>query len=1056
MGINAFPLTTSAIQTNPGDQLERWLMYRGMRACLQDPDWSPNTDFDDNGDVDAPELNRGDILPDVYGDGEDNAGGGGTKEGFGYLGPDMDGANGNDGTVGCANGEIFMRGATLFGFDNVVSLVCAMNRGMTALGAGGRIQPDNGTDCEKSTKFHFDGGGGDIFQRALTWALTNEGDKDRPAFNINDNNGADYSHGAMLYLIGKRSLEVFCGLGDSLESASVDNDKYKDDDDVVSVDVVNADGTIEKSQSYPIADPDRDENSMVNDVYYNQGGNSNEAKDLHCYEMAAMTRDNSAAYASWLQKNPDADPNAGGVTEAPDGAGIGADCAGFNFKEILSLNWVLCPLIQGMMSTANALENQITGMLCINETDIFAGADMTCEGTAGSSNSQKAFHDAWDVFRIFALGLLAIAGLLMILSQGLGFEIFDAYTIKKTLPRILVAAIAISLSWPLLEGLVTFSNVLGIGIRSLIYQPFIQAGIDDVVLKGGEAAISTVLGIGGAAVAFVSLGAIGVLSFIGTALLAILLAFFVLVIRNILVILLVLIAPVAIAMYILPNTEKWAKMWWDWLFKALLAFPIITAMIAIGHVFAAITSQKGGGLLTTVVAFIAYFAPYFLIPAAFRFAGGALATIGGFANDRSRGGFDRLKQLRKNQVAKNWQDVKTGNRYKGGNETNWRGKVNRGLAGAANTPEALLNSGALARPTRWRGAVRSAMQNNTLSEIEKNLQENHAYQGWKFNDDLNKAASRTNNAGELRDYLVSEMGYEAGSRDLEDTINKIETVRRSMSTGAFKAMTTRQAIAGGTAHKSSKEPGAVKTAAGEVMADIARASVDDDALAGNLVANARSEGMKAGRIDYAGAGFGTTIGVVQKLRKELRDTGTISQASIEAATREIHADVYKSQGGASLVHSSMKPDAVTEMAPEMISDVEIARRTGATQQEQDRNFTQSLASLAAVYDGMQGSSPAKAKIMADEVFSKTLDVSTLSPEMKSRLEPALRQVDANGNVSTRYSGTITYQQAIDAMRGNNEFKEMRREYTNEVDRQLAGTRAQGQEPGALPPPPGQL
>ncbi|HEY1064371.1 MAG TPA: hypothetical protein VGE30_03720 [Candidatus Saccharimonadales bacterium] len=375
-------------------------------------------------------------------------------------------------------------------------------------------------------------------------------------------------------------------------------------------------------------------------------------KVVSCNTAIENVRKYAPAYADWVRAHPDAEGN---TTVTGPGAGkdsIGADCAGFSFSNALTLEWMLCPLIQGTMEAAGALESQIAGMLCINETDIFAGSNMTCDGEQGKAESQDAFHNAWNVFRIMALGLLAIAGLLMILSQGLGFEIFDAYTIKKTLPRILVAGIAISLSWPLLEAVVTFSNALGIGIRSLIYQPFIQSGMDAVILRGGEASFASIMGIGAGAAAWAILGPLGLLSFAATGLLAIMIAFFVLVIRNILVILLVIIAPVAIAMYILPNTEKWAKTWWDWFFKALLAFPIITAMIAIGHVFAAITSQKGGGLLMTIVAFIAYFAPYFLIPAAFRFAGGAIATIGGFANDRSRGGFDRIKGFRKNQSEK--------------------------------------------------------------------------------------------------------------------------------------------------------------------------------------------------------------------------------------------------------------------------------------------------------------------------------------------------------------------------------------------------------------------
>lgn len=329
------------------------------------------------------------------------------------------------------------------------------------------------------------------------------------------------------------------------------------------------------------------------------------------------------------------------------GEEIGLNCAGFSFTNFISLEWIICPTIQGLMNLASELEDRIAGELCVSEADIF-GAQATCpDSTGGSDSSSEAFYKAWSIFRAIALGLLVIGGLVMILSQGLGFEIFDAYTVKRTLPRLLIAAIAITLSWPLMQFLVTFSNVLGLGVRGIIYAPFQGMGHADI-MTGTSSALTALFAAG----AYVSLGALGLLSFIATAALAILIAFFVIIIRNILLVFLILIAPVAIALYILPNTEKYFKGWWSLFTKVLIVFPIITGMIALGHVFAAITFNKGDSLLETIVAFMAYFAPYFLIPAAFRFAGGALATIGGFANDRSRGGFDRIKRFRSGQSEK--------------------------------------------------------------------------------------------------------------------------------------------------------------------------------------------------------------------------------------------------------------------------------------------------------------------------------------------------------------------------------------------------------------------
>lgn len=458
-------------------------------------------------------------------------------------------------------------------------------------------------------------------------------------------------------------------------------------------------------------------------------------------------------------------------------------------------------------------------------------------------------------------------------------------------------------------------------------------------------------------------------------------------------------------------------------------------------------------LILTLIQITAYVIPFFLIPATFKFGLGVFGNLAGMINDRGRGLFDRQRKFREGQRQKYRERAMSGNRFAGGDDTNLRGRLNRGIANSMNAPGAILDSGSTFRPGNWRQATRVATQNRNLAEIERNMKENAAYQSWIHDDGLNRAASETNNRTELRDHL-SKMRDDNGNlmyqgRELEDAVNRVETVRRSMGADSFRAMTTRQAVAGGTAYKS--KPGQAPTAAGEVWAAVARAAGNDDAMASALVASGRSDGMKAGRIDYAGAGFGATLGVVNKMRDELRRTGTISQGTIEQATRDIHKEVYEGQGGASLVHSSMKPDAVKDMAPEMVRTVDEALTAGDS-----RDITQKFASLAAMYDGMQGSSPAKARVIADDVLSKTIDIATLTPEMKERLQPALRQVDDQGNETIRFNGTITYQQAIDGLRGNNEFKEMRREYQNEVDRvrSMGGTPPPGTAPGTLPPPPG--
>lgn len=327
------------------------------------------------------------------------------------------------------------------------------------------------------------------------------------------------------------------------------------------------------------------------------------------------------------------------------------------------LNWILCPVIGILDDMADTVDGWITQDLTVNTNPIFcssSGADCT----AGTDNAKtsNAYYKAWSSFRNLALGLMAIAGLIIVIAQALGVEILDAYTIRKMLPRLLIAAVGITLSWPLMLFLVNLSNDLGYGVRNLIAAPFKDIG-DSINLGFGGGALGKPGAIlenfffGTAGIAVATLGALAVgfgviMSLAGTAVLAVLVAIVVLTLRQVVIILLILVAPLAILAYILPNTQRAYKFWWESFSKALLMFPMIAGMIAVGRVFSAVTLNSETSILGKVIGFLAYFAPYFMIPFTFRFAGGIMSQAGNLVNSRASGGFNGLRNYRANQLKK--------------------------------------------------------------------------------------------------------------------------------------------------------------------------------------------------------------------------------------------------------------------------------------------------------------------------------------------------------------------------------------------------------------------
>lgn len=226
----------------------------------------------------------------------------------------------------------------------------------------------------------------------------------------------------------------------------------------------------------------------------------------------------------------------------------------------------------------------------------------------------------------------------------------DAYAVRKAIPRIVLAVIGINLSIYLCIAAVDATNVVSGGMAQLLTRPFSDSGMTvfDVptdpansivagvgIALGGKPLLAaaqkafTAVGTQGISVVYSTLGSLLWL-IIPIALLALSIVITV-VIRQALLFLLIVIAPLAIACYILPGTEKYFRTWYDLFLKTLLVYPIIAVIFALSDVFASIifSNNTGGltGVAQIVTGIVVIYAPLFLIPFAFKFAGGALSRI---------------------------------------------------------------------------------------------------------------------------------------------------------------------------------------------------------------------------------------------------------------------------------------------------------------------------------------------------------------------------------------------------------------------------------------------
>jgi hypothetical protein len=411
-----------------------------------------------------------------------------------------------------------------------------------------------------------------------------------------------------------------------------------------------------------------------------------------------------------------------GTLTNPDGSSNTPSCES---ASTLSLEWFLCPVIKGIDSTLAGIQSVVESILTINVSQI--------------ENGQ--LHDSWGAIRNIASVLLVIFALIMVISTALDIGPFDAYTIRKVLPRLVIAVIAMQLSWSIMILLIKITNDFGNGISSLMLAPFGGASATDlgaVIAQqtGGPAGAGffTAAVIGAGVVTGVLLGIMGVLSLALTTLVGVLIGFAVLILRNIVIIMCLILAPIAIVCFIIPGTEKVGKLWWESFSKGLMMFPLILILFTSGRIFAHITSSttatngSGPGVITGTLSFVivvaAYVIPYFLIPSTFKLAGGALASLGGMVNNKGRGFFDRNKKYRGRKIAENSAKTKNFSRF---SDRSALGRGVNSILGAGTHPKAAL---------RGRAGIRAARQTGRANFGAESLKNDPTFQAHGQDDNF--------------------------------------------------------------------------------------------------------------------------------------------------------------------------------------------------------------------------------------------------------------------------------------------------------------------------------
>lgn len=285
--------------------------------------------------------------------------------------------------------------------------------------------------------------------------------------------------------------------------------------------------------------------------------------------------------------------------------------------------WVACPGINWLTRTIDWIVEWITG-----------GLQWTMLVDNGSSVTIKS---VWNSMLGIANIAFAIVFLIIIYSTATSAGLSN-YGVKKILPRLVVAAIGVNLSFYICAAAADLSNIAGVGVKSLILDQLTGA---NNVGQFGDLLNGVWQLAGGILIALLTWSMV---------LIGLITVFFAIALRSVLLTMLVIISPIAIVAALLPNTEKWFKKWRDTFIQLLIVYPAFMAAWAACRLVGNIVAQTEGiGWLLSALCTIA---PLAIIIPLFKATSGLMGKMTGLAEKGiGMAGGNKLRDLNKKSNA---------------------------------------------------------------------------------------------------------------------------------------------------------------------------------------------------------------------------------------------------------------------------------------------------------------------------------------------------------------------------------------------------------------------
>ena len=377
-------------------------------------------------------------------------------------------------------------------------------------------------------------------------------------------------------------------------------------------------------------------------VFINED-NKKEVKVIY-FPSSEISSLSSATYAVYSFTPPDTYNQTDTSTisiESPSENSTGTSC------DVQGIGWIICPVSNWLADGIDFMYSALQQFLKTKPLE--------------TTNQNSGIYLAWVIMRNISNVAFIVAFLVIIYSQLTSVGISN-YGVKKMLPRLVIAAVLVNLSFTICAILLDLSNIAGYAFQDAFM------GIKNTISTVGEntstwtwsEVISTALSNGALAVGAgyaVSLALttellpmlVPAAALAGLTLLLILL---IMAARQALIIILIIISPLAFVCYLLPGTEKWFKKWRDLFLTMLVFFPAFAVVFGGAQLAGIIIIQNASGpngAIMHVLGMLVQIIPLAITPLIMKFSGGVLGKFAGFVNDKNKGWYDRTKNWSKDR-----------------------------------------------------------------------------------------------------------------------------------------------------------------------------------------------------------------------------------------------------------------------------------------------------------------------------------------------------------------------------------------------------------------------